>query len=178
MTETRSAEPTTASNHLEWDGLARSAADVFGSTGEKSEGSELLRELLVFGLDDSAYAVSVERVREIVRMKAMTAIPRSPDWLLGVVALRGEVVQVIDLRRRLGLAGATLENGDDGVEITDLAQNSPAAASGLQKGDIIVGVNRSAIDDLSALKAKLKEQQGTVALKVQRGNNSLFLVLR
>ncbi|MFT5236065.1 MAG: serine protease DegQ [Shewanella sp.] len=76
------------------------------------------------------------------------------------------------------LAGAALENNKDGVKITDIAQNSPAAASGLQKGDIIVGVNRSSIDDLKALKAKLKEQQGTVALKVQRGHSSLFLVLR
>ncbi|ACA88481.1 Do family serine endopeptidase DegQ [Shewanella woodyi] len=76
------------------------------------------------------------------------------------------------------LAGAALENGDDGVEITDIAQNSPAAASGLRKGDVIVGVNRSSIDDLNSLKAKLKEQQGTVALKIQRGHSSLFLVLR
>ena len=76
------------------------------------------------------------------------------------------------------LAGATLENSKDGVEIKDIAQNSPAAASGLQKGDIIVGVNRNEIDDLNSLKAKLKEQQGTVALKVQRGQISLFLVLR
>ncbi|WP_299790830.1 Do family serine endopeptidase DegQ [uncultured Shewanella sp.] len=76
------------------------------------------------------------------------------------------------------LAGASLENKDGGVEITDVAQNSPAAASGLQKGDIIVGVNRSSIDDLKSLKAALKEQQGAVALKLKRGKSSLYLVLR
>ena len=76
------------------------------------------------------------------------------------------------------LTGAALENSDDGVKITDIAQNSPAAASGLQKGDIIVGVNRNSINDLNSLKAKLKEQQGTVALKIQRGHSNLFLVLR
>jgi len=76
------------------------------------------------------------------------------------------------------LAGATLENGDDGVEITDVAQNSPATASGLQKGDVIVGVNRSSIDDLKSLKAKLKDQQGAVALKIKRGKSNLYLVLR
>lgn len=76
------------------------------------------------------------------------------------------------------LAGATLGNRDDGVEITDIAQNSPAAASGLQKGDVIVGVNRSSIDDLKSLKATLKDQQGTVALKIKRGKSNLYLVLR
>lgn len=76
------------------------------------------------------------------------------------------------------LAGATLENNKKGVEITEIAQGSPAAASGLLKGDIIVGVNRTRIEDLKELKAELKEQHGAVALKLLRGDNSLYLVLR
>lgn len=76
------------------------------------------------------------------------------------------------------LAGAALENKKSGVAITDIAQNSPAAASGLQKGDLIVGVNRSKVSDLKSLKAILAEQQGAVALKVKRDKTSLYLVLR
>ena len=85
-----------------WEDVARNAAGHFAG-GVDSEGSELLRELLVFGLDDSAYAIAVERIREIVRIRELTRLPRSPEWLLGVMALRGEVVEVVDLRRRLGL---------------------------------------------------------------------------
>ncbi|MBE7214083.1 Do family serine endopeptidase DegQ [Shewanella benthica] len=76
------------------------------------------------------------------------------------------------------LAGAALENSKQGVEITDVAQNSPAAASGLHKGDVIVGVNRSPIKNIKSLKAKLADQQGDVALKIKRDNSSLYLVLR
>ncbi|QIJ03283.1 Do family serine endopeptidase DegQ [Shewanella chilikensis] len=76
------------------------------------------------------------------------------------------------------LAGATLENSKKGIEITDIAQNSPAAMSGLQKGDLIVGVNRTKTTTLKALKEELKEQQGAVALKIVRGNSSLYLILR
>ncbi|BAJ00401.1 Do family serine endopeptidase DegQ [Shewanella violacea] len=76
------------------------------------------------------------------------------------------------------LTGAALENSQQGVEITDVAQNSPAAASGLQKGDLIVGVNRSQIKNLKSLKAKLADQQGTVALKIKRDKSNLYLVLR
>ena len=87
----------------DWEDVARTAAgDLMGHGDE--EGVELLRELLVFGLDESAYAISVERVREIVRMRDLTCIPRSPEWLLGVMALRGEIVEVVDLRRKLGLS--------------------------------------------------------------------------
>lgn len=76
------------------------------------------------------------------------------------------------------LQGASLENGDKGIEITEVAQGSPAAMSGLQKGDIIVGLNRTKIKDLKSLKAQLKDQEGAVALKILRDKSMLYLVLR
>lgn len=83
----------------EWERLARHAAD----RGESEQEPELLRELLTFELAGAAYAIAVERVREIIRLRDITAMPRVPDCILGVVALRGEIVQVLDLRRRLEL---------------------------------------------------------------------------
>jgi len=61
------------------------------------------RELLVLWLDDDPYALPVERVREIVRLRPITPVPRMPAAVCGVLSLRGEIVQVIDLRLRLGL---------------------------------------------------------------------------
>ena len=90
---------------LSWQETARLAASgLAGADADEETASP--RELLVFGLDGSAYAIGVERVREIIRMRDLTRVPRSPDWLLGVVALRGEVVEVVDLRRRLGLSAS------------------------------------------------------------------------
>lgn len=77
------------------------------------------------------------------------------------------------------LQGAKLENSNNsGVAITDVAQGSPAAASGLIKGDIIVGVNRSKVKNLKSLKSVLEDQKGSVALKIQRDNTSIYLILR
>ncbi len=84
----------------DWESLARTAA---GRHGAEDGGVEMLRELLSFELGGSPYAIPVERVREIVRVREMTRVPRVPEWVRGVVTLRGEVVQVIDLRMRLGL---------------------------------------------------------------------------
>jgi len=81
-----------------WEELARAAANP-GASGEEVE---LLRELLTFRLADSAYAIPVERVREIVRMRPLTPVPRVPEAILGVIALRGEIVQVVDLRMQMG----------------------------------------------------------------------------
>ena len=80
-----------------WDLLARVAAQ-----GGQSEESIVLRELLAFSLAGDRYAVPVERVREIVRLRQITSVPRVPDEILGVISLRGEIVQVMDLRMRLG----------------------------------------------------------------------------
>lgn len=83
----------------EWQRLARAAVLRDGASPERSGG----RELLSFRVAGSAYAVPIDRVREIVRMRAITPMPRVPAALLGVISLRGEVVEVVDLRRRLGL---------------------------------------------------------------------------
>ena len=83
----------------EWQGFARKASHAYiaGTPVEER------RELLVVQLAAGDYAIPVERVREIVRLVKITRVPRTPDWLVGVVALRGEIVEVVDLRRRLGL---------------------------------------------------------------------------
>jgi purine-binding chemotaxis protein CheW len=83
-----------------WDALARRASERSGD----DDAGGLLRELLAFRLDETSYAIPVERVREIVRLRAVTSVPHMPSWVIGVVGLRGEVVQVVDLRMRLGIA--------------------------------------------------------------------------
>jgi len=93
-TKGRAADPG-----LDWQALARAA-----SGGPQSrEDATLLREFLTFQLAGDPYAVPVERVREIVRLRPITPIPRVPEALRGVISLRGEVIEVVDLRLRLGL---------------------------------------------------------------------------
>jgi purine-binding chemotaxis protein CheW len=81
-----------------WDVLARSAA-----LRERDEAPVLLREFVAFRLAGDPYAVPIERVREIVRMRSITSVPRVPPEVRGVISLRGEIVQVVDLRRRLAM---------------------------------------------------------------------------
>lgn len=82
-----------------WDELARAAAEGADEEAQQAD----LRQLLSFRLGDASYAVPVESVREIVRIRPITPVPRVSEDVRGVIALRGEIVQVVDLRRRLGL---------------------------------------------------------------------------
>jgi len=87
-----------------WDDLARAA----GSGGQVHVELDELRQLIAFTIDDTPYAVPVEFVREIVRIRPITPVPRVSSHVRGVISLRGEIVQVVDLRLRLGLDRAEI----------------------------------------------------------------------
>lgn len=76
------------------------------------------------------------------------------------------------------LQGTKLENSRDGIVITEVTQGSPAAMAGLQKGDIILGVNRVKTKDVKALKELLGDMKGSAALKILRDDNVSYLFLR
>jgi len=61
-------------------------------------------EFLAFSLGSGGYAVRLDRVREIVNPPQITPVPRGPKHVLGVCSVRGLLVTVVDLRRRLKLA--------------------------------------------------------------------------
>jgi purine-binding chemotaxis protein CheW len=69
------------------------------------------REYLGFFLGDEEYALEIAAVREILRAPPITEVPRAPRDVLGVVTVRGEVVPVLDPRRRLGLPAAAVGRG-------------------------------------------------------------------
>ncbi len=60
-------------------------------------------QVVVFRLAGGEFAAPIEQVQEIIRPGAITRVPRAPDWVEGVINLRGNLVPVVDLRRRLGL---------------------------------------------------------------------------
>ena len=74
------------------------AASTMTSEGE--------RQLVVFDLADEAYGVNIGSVREIIRMQEITKVPRTPDYVEGVINLRGKVIPVIDMRKRFGFPAA------------------------------------------------------------------------
>lgn len=58
---------------------------------------------IVFRIDEKRYAVEMQRLLELDRMTPVTPVPHTPDFILGVTNLRGEIVSVIDLRRLFGM---------------------------------------------------------------------------
>lgn len=60
-------------------------------------------QYLTFQLGDEEYGLEILKVREIIGMMDITAVPRTPDFVRGVINLRGNVIPVIDLRMKFGM---------------------------------------------------------------------------
>lgn len=58
---------------------------------------------VIFMLDNERYAMDIGSVQEILKPQSITEIPRTPDYLSGVINLRGRIVPIIDLRLRVGM---------------------------------------------------------------------------
>lgn len=76
------------------------------------------------------------------------------------------------------LANGQAKDGSKGVQIEDVAKESPAAQVGLQKGDIIIGVNRERIENITQLRKIIESKPGVLALNVVRGEETIYLLLR
>lgn len=124
--------------------------------------SEQDRQWLTFFLQGEEYAMDIETVNEIIKPREITDIPRVPDFILGIVSLRGIVVPVYDLARRLNLGEVEVgpqsriivcHHGDGliGLLVDSIAQvvrlnerkieTPPAMLSGLDR-EFIAGIGR------------------------------------
>jgi len=68
------------------------AADVMETT-----------QYLTFKLDDEVFALAIEQVREVLDFTTLTKVPKIPEFMRGVINLRGSVVPVVDLRIKFGM---------------------------------------------------------------------------
>jgi purine-binding chemotaxis protein CheW len=102
------------------------------STIETSDTAQVAAQFLTFCLDAEIYGVEILKVQEIVGMLPVTKVPRTPEYVRGVVNLRGKVVPVIELRAKFGM-----ERRDD-TAMTCIIVVQVAAASQLVTMGVIV----------------------------------------
>jgi purine-binding chemotaxis protein CheW len=73
------------------------------TTKQGGYGAGAVIQLVNFLVDNEEYGVEVLKVREIIRMTDVTRVPNAPDFVDGVFNLRGKVIPIISLRKRLAL---------------------------------------------------------------------------
>ena len=78
-------------------------------------------QFLTFTLDEEQYAADVGKVREVLELLPMTKLPRMPDYMKGVINIRGSVVPVVDLRRKFGMSEVS-ETVDTSIIVMDVGE--------------------------------------------------------
>ncbi|MCT8139841.1 chemotaxis protein CheW [Anaerobacillus sp. CMMVII] len=89
-------------------------------------------KVIVFQLQDEEYGIEVEYVRSIERVQHITRVPKTPDFVKGVINLRGVVTPIIDLRNRFGL---------EDLETTDSTRMIIVAVDHMEVGLIVDAAN-------------------------------------
>ncbi len=79
-----------------------------------------VRQYLTFKLGEDVFALDVEKVREVLDYTNITRIPRTPDFMRGVINLRGSVVPVVDLRLAFGMP-ATEKTVNTCIVVTEVS---------------------------------------------------------
>lgn len=79
-----------------------------------------------------------------------------------------------------GIEGADMSNQgqDKGVSVDNVKANSPAARIGLKKGDVIIGANQQPVKNIAELRKILDSKPSVLALNIQRGDTSLYLLMQ
>lgn len=68
--------------------------------------------LVVFSLDNQRYALHLNTVERILRAVEVTPIPRAPDIVLGIINVQGQIIPVVNVRRRFGLPEREIDIDD------------------------------------------------------------------
>lgn len=88
------------------DGTSAAVAKEVARASSGSIGDEEIKELVqlvIFELDEEEYGVEISELREILRRPEVTPIPNSPDFIEGIINVRGQIVVVMDLEKRFNL---------------------------------------------------------------------------
>jgi len=122
-------------------------------TGQEVRNQEL--QLVAFRLGNETYAVDIQQVQEIIRMQQITRVPGAPFFVEGVINLRGRIIPVIDLRKRLGLP-----RGEETDEVRIVVVEVPPHKVGMIVDAVeeVLRLSEENIETPSSLVASVDEQ--------------------
>lgn len=133
-------------------------------TGEDaSDVSEEYLEYLCFRVSDEIYGISIMDIKEIIKPREVTEVPRAPSFVSGVISLRGVIIPIIDMQERLGLIRETVTGRervivvrhgesfsglfvDEIIQVVrifnDCLEAAPAVLEGIDR-DFVTGIGRA-----------------------------------
>ena len=134
-----------------------------GVTGE--------RQVVVFDLNEEAHGVDISQVREIIRMEEITRVPRAPEFVEGVINLRGKVNPVVDLRARFSMP-STERTDEHGIVVVDVDGQDIGMVV-----DAVTEVSRTPSDSIEPPSSVITTDDSEYLTGIVKTNDKLIILL-
>jgi purine-binding chemotaxis protein CheW len=126
-------------------------------------------QMLTFSLDNVIYGVNVTQVREVKNFEGVTPVPYAPAYVKGVTNLRGEVVPVLDLRKRFEITNEKAQASNIMIIVQDknpvgIVVDSVMEVLTLPKSDIEANPNSLIVDKSAAIIGIAKHDKDLILL--------------
>jgi len=126
----------------------------------------MLKQFVVFQLEDELYGIDIHQVMRIEKMLPLTRVPNAPSFVIGVCNLRGSVVPVIDLKRRLALPSRQDENAkiiivNAGKQVVGMTIDATVDVSSIESDEIepspalVTGIDSQFIQGVAKISNRL-----------------------
>ena len=126
-----------------------------------------INQYLTFKIADELYAINVGNIREVLSVTRLTKIPRMPDFMSGIINLRGTGVPVLDLCKKFGL-GETVQTINTGIIVTEI---SNVREDGFQE-ILTIGIFSDLIQKVITIEPSEIEPPPKIGIKI----NNAFIV--
>jgi purine-binding chemotaxis protein CheW len=144
--------------------------DEIGTQGRGHDAAALAGKHLAFAVGAEEYALPVLRVREIIRMMEITAVPQVPPYVKGVINLRGRVIPVADLRLKFDL-GPQPYSERTAIVVVEVTQSNNTVLMGIVVDAVseVLNIGPSDIEDTPSFGAGVRTDYMRGLAKVRGG---------
>lgn len=130
-------------------------------------------EFLIFSSGGELYAVEIKNIREVVKLRGITEVPKTPPYILGICSVRGNIVPLLDLRKRMNLT----------QKAVDIKENSKIIIFSFQRDlvgmivDEVKGVKRILREKMEPIPPTLPQEQAEFFQCLIRDGNEIISAL-
>lgn len=129
------------------------------------------KQFVIFSLEGEEYGIEILRVKEIKEMIRITRVPKAPHYVRGVINLRGEVIPIVDLRKKFNLEK---RNDNDSTRIIIVAVDEITVGLVVDTSSEVIGILNKDIEE--ALETIGNFEQGYISGIGKVGSRLIILL--
>ncbi|MDK2790554.1 MAG: purine-binding chemotaxis protein CheW [Methanothermococcus sp.] len=134
---------------------------------------EEIPKVVVFKLSSNEYGLRVDEVREVLKVQDITSLPNTPDYIIGVTNIRGEITPIIDLRKKLNIYDTEEDNENEKLVMVIEIDNVPVGILVDAVSDVMQ-ISKEQIEDMGEMR---KNISGEYIEGIAKINNRLIIIL-